>query len=95
VVDKVSTHRHGQECSIWRIPAVPPHVKEWYFYFLCISITEPKISNGLTNVSLHHELKKIKLNPETFKDEAQLHCLFPLHFRGTVTLSFPLHINHK
>jgi len=44
--------------SIWSIPAVPLHVMRWYFYFLCISIAEPKISNGLTNMSLHHELKK-------------------------------------
>jgi hypothetical protein len=58
VVGKVSTHRHGNECSIWSIPTVPPQVMELYIYFLCISITEPKISNGLTNMPLHHELQK-------------------------------------
>jgi hypothetical protein len=45
------------KCTIWSIPAVPPHVIKRYFYFLCISNTEPKISNGLTNMSFHHELK--------------------------------------
>lgn len=57
VVSKVSTYRPGNQCTIWSIPAVPPHVIKRYFYLLCISNTEPKISNGLTNMSFHHELK--------------------------------------
>lgn len=76
----------GQQCPLTATvtnaprmehPCRSPHITEWYFYFLCISNTEPKINNGLTNMSLHHELK-MGHNCPVFSlhiSGAQLHCL--------------------